>query len=107
MKETTDKEFPAEDQGEDESTELTSDKVTSAEQDKWKKLILGIDNRKLLDYICSLCNARTSIGRADHEVSKKDKKAGEKDTIGSYDYNGPAKLKPIFPTEPDDPNEIG
>lgn len=88
----------------EETTEDVSEKV----QQQWKDKILQINNRKLLDYICSLCDARRSIGRADHQVSKKPAKKGDK-KIGSYedDYNGPVKMKPMvaFPVESEDPDQ--
>lgn len=89
-------------------TEVESDeedsKVTPEEQKEWKTKILAINNRKLLDYICTLCDSRRSIGRADHEVSAKKKKGGEPYPFG-YGGDHPVKMKPLFPTE-EDPEKI-
>lgn len=88
----------------DDESEMIDEKVSDAEQKEWKSKILSIDNRKLLDFICTLADARRSIGRADHEVSKKDEKPGKDGSIGMYSP-GPAKMPPVFPTESENPDE--
>lgn len=88
--------------GTDEESEMTDEKVSDAEQKEWKQKILSIDNRKLLDFICTLADARRSIGRADHEVSKKDEKG--KDGYLSYSQP-PAKMQSVFPIESENPDE--
>lgn len=86
----------------DDEAEMTDEKVSDAEQKEWKKKILSIDNRKLLDFICTLADARRSIGRADHEVSKKDEKG--KDSYPSYSQP-PSKMQPAFPVESENLDE--
>lgn len=96
-KETEEKETEA-----TEESEMTDEKVSPAEQKEWKAKILAIDNRKLLDYICTLSDARRSIGRADHEVSNKDKRG--KDGYPSYNPP-PSKMQPVFPVESENIDE--
>lgn len=86
----------------DESNEMTDAKVTPAEQKEWKAKILGINNRKLLDYICTVARARMDIGQADHQVGKKETKG--KDGLSSYSPP-PDSMKPMFPTESDNMDE--
>jgi len=101
----TEKETPVEDKNEtskDESSEMTDAKVTPAEQKEWKAKILGINNRKLLDFICTLANARRDIGRADHEVTTKETKSKD----GYPKYSAPSNsMAPVFPTESENMDE--
>lgn len=102
MKSETEVETPEEDNNE---SDMTDETVSKTDISKWRKMILAIDNRKLLDFICTTARTRIDIGRADHEVTKKPEKG--KNGIGpSYDsYNGPVKMKPIFQVENEDPDK--
>lgn len=84
--------------GEKDSDKVEAEEPVSAKDHSyWKKLILEVDDRKILEYIKSLCEARMQIGRADHEATSKTKK----DKYGSVYTPPPQQMKPIFPTAED------
>jgi hypothetical protein len=88
----------------EETKELNDTEVSDDVREEWRDKILGINNGKLLDYICELCQARRTIGRADENVTKKPSKNG--DISPMMDYSTPSKLKPIFQVESDNIDEM-
>jgi hypothetical protein len=89
----------------EETKELNDTEVSDDVREEWRDKILGINNGKLLDYICELCQARRTIGRADENVTRKPSKKGEV-PVPYPSYETPAKLKPIFQVESDNIDEM-
>lgn len=64
----------------------------------WKETIMAIDNRKVLEYIRDLVDARITVGRADHKYNKPEskKKGDGKLDVNSYSYDPPPEMEPMF-----------
>lgn len=99
-------ESPQEELAESPDTESSETKIPAKEIAKWKKEILAINDRDLLDYIRQLVQARLDIGRAHHQINK----AAEKPKKGNpvpEDYRGPKKLPPMMASvEPENLDEV-
>lgn len=72
----------------------------------WKKTIMSIDNRKILEYIQDLCRARLDVGRADAKVEEPVKKT-KKGEFPYYNDNMTVKLKPMhIPEEEENMDKV-
>ena len=62
----------------------------------WKKTIMGINDRKVLEYIQDQVRLRLDHARADHKLTKPEPKKSKGSSVGYYgDDMPPRKLKPM------------
>lgn len=64
-------------------------------KEKWKSLILGINDKREIEYIQSLCRARVDLAEAEYRLEKVDKKIKEGPQVVSEYHSPPNKMKPF------------
>ena len=70
--------------------------MANVKHEQWRSRIMGIDDRKLLEYIQDQCRIRLDIARADHNMTKPESKKSSKGMPLSDTYSPPPrKLAPI------------
>jgi len=70
---------------------------TNTSASYWKKTIMGINDRRILEYIQDQVRIRLDHARADHNLTKPEPKKGKDGSVpysSSYDTT-PRKLKPL------------
>jgi len=76
----------------------------NSNHEMWRSRIMGITDRKLLEYIQDQCRIRLDIARADHNITKPEPKKSNKDPY-SITHEPPRKLKPIKMSAPKEEDE--